>query len=109
MAIDERLAARVRRALARVECREQHMFGGIAFMVRGHMCAGLVGDRLMLRLGKDGAAAALAEPHTAPMDFTGKPLSTMIYVEPAGIAGAGDLRAWLDRALDFNATLKAKG
>ena len=27
------------------------MFGGLAFMLDGNMCCGIVGDRLMLRVG----------------------------------------------------------
>jgi hypothetical protein len=41
MAYDERLADRVRRALARRRgVTERKMFGGIAFMLDGHMCCG---------------------------------------------------------------------
>ena len=29
------------------------MFGGITFMLRGHMCCGIVGDTLMVRTGPD--------------------------------------------------------
>jgi hypothetical protein len=36
------------------------------------MCAGVVGEGLMFRLGEDGAAAALRQPSVAPMDFTGR-------------------------------------
>ena len=71
MAYSEELASRIRRALtARADVMERKMFGGLAFMLRGNMCCGVVGDMLMLRLGNEGAAAALEEPHTKPMDFT---------------------------------------
>jgi TfoX/Sxy family transcriptional regulator of competence genes len=109
MSYDETLATRVRAALAgRDDVREQQMFGGIAFMVSGHMAVGIVGERLMLRLGDDGADAALNEAHVAPMDFTGRPMSTMVYVEPAGVADDAALDCWVERALAFNGTLRAK-
>ena len=109
MAYDEALAARIRQALApRPDIDERKMFGGLAFMLRGNMCCGVAGETLMLRLGNDGAAAALREPHTRPMDFTGKPLKSMVYVEPAGIAAPEDLNRWVNRAADFTATLPLK-
>jgi hypothetical protein len=62
----------------------------------------------MLRLGNEGAAAALREPHTRPMDFTGKPLKSMVYVDPEGIASPEDLNRWVNRAADFAAALPPK-
>ena len=84
------------------------MFGGIAFMVGGNMCCGFVGEKLMLRLGKDGAKDALTEPDTAPMDFTGKPLSTMVYVLPQGIVTDAKLTKWVGRAVEFAKSLPQK-
>jgi len=109
LAFDESLAARIRRALARRSgIDERRMFGGLAFLLRGHMCCGVVDDTLVLRLGNDGAAAALEEPHTRPMDFTGKPMKSMVYVGPDGIADDDDLHRWVNRAADFAATLPPK-
>jgi TfoX/Sxy family transcriptional regulator of competence genes len=57
VAYDETLADRVRDVLAgEPGLSERKMFGGLAFMLDGHMCCGVVGDRLMLRLGADAAA-----------------------------------------------------
>jgi len=109
MAFDEAVAGRVREALAGgPEIVEKRMFGGIAFMVRGNMCCGVIGDRLMLRVGSDGYEAALSRPHAKPMDFTGRPMKGMVYVEPAGFASAGGLKAWIARAKEFALSLPAK-
>jgi len=100
MAYDEELANRVRAALDDVaDLREQKMFGGIAFMVDGHMACGIVGDELMLRLGEEAADAALDESHVRPMDFTGRPMRTMVFVEPAGIQSDAALAEWVQQAL----------
>lgn len=108
MAYDEALAARVRDVLAhRDDVTERTMFGGLAFMVGGHMACGIVGDELMLRLGDEGADAALDEPHVRPMDFTGRPLSTMVFVSAQGLVGEG-LAGWISRSLGFVATLPPK-
>ena len=56
MAYDEELASRVRRVLAGWEnVTEKKMFGGLAFLLGDHMCCGIVDDRLMLRLGREGS------------------------------------------------------
>jgi len=109
VAFDERLADRVLTVLADVpELREQQMFGGVAFLVEGHMACGIVGNDLMLRLGQVGADRALDERHTRPMDFTGRPMSTMVFVEPAGIATDGELARWIDQALAYVRSLPPK-
>jgi len=109
MAFDEAVAKRVREALAGVpDVVEKRMFGGIAFMVRGNMCCGMIADRLMLRVGPVGYEAALSRPHAKPMDLTGRPMKGMVYVEPAGFASAGDLKAWIVRAMEFALSLPAK-
>jgi TfoX/Sxy family transcriptional regulator of competence genes len=77
------------------------MFGGIAFLERGNMCCGVTKDLLMLRLGSRGAELALRRPHVREMDFTGKPLKGMVYVEPEGTRSEADLKNWLDQALSF--------
>ena len=87
---------------------EKRMFGGVCFMINGNMCAGVNDKLLMLRLGNALAAEALAEPHTRPMDFTGRPLKSMIYVEPEGYDADEDIEGWVGRAADFAKTLPKK-
>ncbi len=109
MAYDEALAERLRGVLARrAGVSERKMFGGIAFMLNGNMCCGVTGADLMLRLGNEGAAAALGESHARPMDFTGMTMKSMVFVDADGIGGDDDLRGWVMRAVDFAGTLPAK-
>jgi TfoX/Sxy family transcriptional regulator of competence genes len=108
MAYDEALADRVRAALAGESgVVERKMFGGLAFLVNGHMTCGIVGDDVMLRLGAEGAEQALRREHVRPMDFTGRPLTGMVFVEPAGARGHA-LRDWVQQALLFTRTLPPK-
>ena len=88
--------------------REQKMFGGLCFLLHGNMCAGVVGERLMLRLGDEQAAAVLSRPHVAAMDFTGRPMHSMVFVEHAGLQGTA-LERWVDQAAAYVRTLPAKG
>jgi len=109
MAFDEAVAERIREALEGApNVVEKRMFGGIAFMVRGNMCCGVIGDRLMLRVGPDGYEATLSRTHAKPMDFTGRPMKGMVYVEPAGFASSRDLKKWIGKAMGFALSLPAK-
>ena len=109
MAYDEALAARVRKTLARRKgVKEQKMFGGIAFMLRGNMCCGVLENELMLRLGPDLAAKALGRLHTRPVDFTGKVMKSMIMVDAAGFKTDAALKKWVAEAADFAASLPRK-
>jgi hypothetical protein len=65
-------------------------------------------EALMLRLGPQLAAAALDEPHTRPMDFTGKPMKSMLLVDPPGFETDDQLAGWIERARDFVGTLPPK-
>lgn len=54
MAYDETAAAALRQFLAaRNDVTERKMFGGVAFMVGGHMCCGVAKDDIMFRVGPD--------------------------------------------------------
>lgn len=109
MAFDEALADRVRDVLApRADLSERKMFGGIAFMIGGNMGVGIVGDDLMVRLDPGDAERAQAEPDTRPMDFTGKPMKGMVFVDSAGTAADDDLASWVDAGADFAASLPPK-
>lgn len=52
MAYDAGLAERLREQFADMpNVVEKRMFGGLCFMVSGHMCCGIVDDTLMARVG----------------------------------------------------------
>lgn len=110
MAFDEALAERVRDVLGpRPELTEKKMFGGLAFLLRGNMCCGVYGDDLIVRVGPDQDADALAQPGARPFDITGRPMSGWILVGPEATASIDALVEWVDRALSFVATLPAGG
>lgn len=98
MAYDEILAGRVRSALEGVSgVTERRMFGGLAFLLNGRMCCGIVGDDLMVRVPMAEHEAALKRPHVRPMDFTGRPMKGFVYVAAAGIRTPRALRSWIAR------------
>ena len=98
MAYDEELAERARSMVpAGLPVDEIKMFGGLAFMINGHMAFGVMKDSLMLRLEPDEVTEALGEPHVRLMDFTGRPMRNMLLVGPDGLEDDA-LRGWVVRA-----------
>ena len=109
MAFSEPLADRIRIALARRRgVSEKRMFGGVAFLVNGHMFCGVNKDDLEVRVGPKAWASALSKKHARPMDFTGKPLNGYVFVAPLGVRTAASLKAWLEHGLRFARTLPPK-
>ncbi len=109
MSYDETLAQRIRRIIGkRRGAIEKKMFGGLAFMLDGRMCCGIIGRDLMVRVGPERYEEALARPHTRPMDFTGRPLTGFVYVAPAGYRSDVALRSWIRWCVAFVSTLPAK-
>lgn len=109
MAYDEGLAERLREIFENhAVTEEKRMFGGICFMVLGHMCCGVVGDRLMARVGPENYDACLSRPHVREMDFTGKPMRGMVFVDSEGIAEDADLDRWVRTCLTFVHSLPPK-
>jgi hypothetical protein len=109
MAFDEVLAERVRDHLDDVGAgaRSATMFGGIAFLIEGNMTVAVIGDDLLVRVGRDGTPDALRRPGTRPFDMTGRPMRGWVVV--AGEMLDDDVLAgWTDRARAFVATLPAK-
>lgn len=109
MAYNPVLAHRIREVLAsQRSITERQMFGGIAFLSRGYMFVGIIGDTLMARVGPAYYAHALKRKHVRVMDFTGKPMKGYIFVDPPGIRRAADLKDWVLRCHAYVNTLPPK-
>lgn len=109
MAYDEGLAQRLREQFVNHRgMAEKKMFGGLAFMYRGHMLVGIIGDVLMARVGPEQYARTLKLAHARPMDFTGKPMKGYVYVDPPGFSSDANLTKWVRLCLGFNTSLPAK-
>ncbi len=109
MAYDEGVAQRLREVMQEIPgVEEKKMFGGIAFMVNGNMCSGVVKDTLMLRVGAEQYHDLLERPYARKMDFTGKPMTGLIYVDPPGFESDEDLADWIGIALAYVKNLPEK-
>lgn len=106
---NESLATRVRTLLSPLpNVDEKRMFGGICFLLRGHMLCGVTGERLMARLGVPADQQALQEPHVRPMAFTGRVMKGFVYVDPPGLTEDSQLGRWLKGCIALVDTLPGK-
>src|SRR5215510_8966092 len=109
MAYDEGLAERIRSVLdEQPGVSERRMFGGVAFLVKGHMSVGIVQDKLMVRVGPEAYDSVLRERHARRMDFTGRPMKGFVYVVPSGYESDADLERWVSMGVDYAARLPPK-
>lgn len=104
----EDTAARIRDLLAAkpVEVRETRLVGGgLGFMVDGHLCCGVSARGLTVRVGPDGVAPALDEPHVQPLMAGTRRAKGFVVVAPAGFREHEALRRWVERGLAAVAAL----
>jgi TfoX/Sxy family transcriptional regulator of competence genes len=83
------------------------MFGGIGFMLDGNMIAGCSKRGLLLRVGKERHAEALARPGARAMEMRGRPVEGYVVVDPATLDDAA-LEEWIGIALGFVRQLPPK-
>jgi len=110
MAYDEDLANRLREQLAGEDAvTEKKMFGGLAFLLHGHMCVSASGQGgLLARINPEQTEDALAKPHAALMEMGGRRMDGWIRVAPEGVEADGDLAAWVRRSVSYVKTLPPK-
>ncbi|KRA45596.1 TfoX/Sxy family protein [Devosia sp. Root635] len=106
----EELSDRIREHLGlHPAVAEQRMFGGRCFMLNGNMLVCPMKDGGMLvRVGKDGHADALARPGARPMTMGGRTMSGFIEVTGDVLEEDDVLRDWIVLARSFVDTLPAK-
>jgi TfoX/Sxy family transcriptional regulator of competence genes len=109
MAFDATLASRLQKMFeGDLDIREIKMFGGLCFTCRGHMFVGIVGDKLMARIGKDQYPKALQQKNVREVNFNGKPMAGYVFVDAEGIVSAAALLKWVNLSLHFIDSLPPK-
>jgi TfoX/Sxy family transcriptional regulator of competence genes len=97
----------MRKALAgRRGITEKRMFGGVCFLLRGHMLCATGRNGFMFRVGKEQHSQALARG-AAPVVLGGKGFQGFVWVDPAA-CDAHVLRGWIVRAQDYVSALLPK-
>ena len=100
---DEDLADRIRELLEDlgVGVREQKMFGGLAFLVNGHMAVAASGEGgVLVGVDPSETAALLTKPHTRPMVMRDRDMPGWIRVSEAGLRTKRQLTPWVRRGVD---------
>lgn len=110
MAYDEELAARLRDLIGDDPVvSERKMFGGLAFLVSGHLAVAASGQGgLLVRTAPDTAEGLLAEPGVEAMEMKGRPMRGWLHVAPDRLASADDLATWVGRGVEFADSLPPK-
>jgi TfoX/Sxy family transcriptional regulator of competence genes len=110
MAYDEDLANRIRELLAdEPGVTEQRMFGGLAFLVGGHMSVAASGQGgLMVRVEPEETEALLAQPHARPFEMRGREMRGWLRVDSEGLQTERELAPWVARGLAYARSLPAK-
>jgi TfoX/Sxy family transcriptional regulator of competence genes len=84
------------------------MFGGIAFMLRGNMLCGILGDMLMARVGAEQYLAALKKPHTHDQAGKMRAMKGYVYIDAAGLESDKALQDWVKLCEKFVSSLPPK-
>jgi hypothetical protein len=110
VAYDEALAERIRDLLpAGIELREQRMFGGLAFLVGGHMAvAASRQGGLLVRVDPAASGPFLDAPGVTPMEMRGRPMTGWLRVDAAHVRTKRQLASWVQRGVGYASSLPAK-
>jgi hypothetical protein len=110
MAYDEELADRVRTTLGdHAGVVEKRMFGGLAFLVGGHMAVAASGQGgLMVRCDPDRTAELLEEPGVTTFEMRGRGMKGWLRVDTAAVADDAVLDHWVDAGVGYVETLPPK-
>lgn len=114
MAYDEELAERVRDLVdellgAGPEAVEKRMFGGLAFLVGGHMAVAASREGgLLVRVDPAEGDELLATGDARPMVMRGRDLRGWLRVGADAVREQPALRAWVARGVGYARSLPAK-
>jgi TfoX/Sxy family transcriptional regulator of competence genes len=110
MAYDEDLANRLREVLAEEDgVTEKKMFGGLAFLVDGHMSVSASGQGgVLARIDPDQSEAMLKKEHVALMEMRGRTMDGWLRIAPEGVKTKRQLESWVKRSVGYVRTLPPK-
>ena len=110
MAYDEDLANRIRELIADADGVSEHrMFGGLAFLVGGHMSVAASGQGgLLVRFDPKETDALVGKPHAQPFVMRGKPMDGWLRVDAQGVRTKRQLEPWVRRGVAYARSLPPK-
>jgi len=109
MVYDAGLADRMREELASEPAvTEKRMFGGLAFLVSGHMAVCATNGGLMVRIDPTQGDALLTDPRASRMVMQGRELSGWLVVDLDESATDEELKRWISHGVDYVKSLPPK-
>ena len=110
MAYDEDLAGRIREQLGmQAGVTEKRMFGGLAFLVGGHMAVAASGQGgLLVRADPEDGAALIADGAAEPMVMRGREMTGWLRVPADAVADDAQLAEWVRRGVACARSLPEK-
>lgn len=102
MSYDERLADEVRALLAGTEFTERRMFGGLAFLVGGHMAVAASGKGGLMVRCDPAQTEALVADGAESFEMRGRPVDGWLRVRD------GDIAPWVERGVAHARSLPPK-
>jgi TfoX/Sxy family transcriptional regulator of competence genes len=110
VAFDEDLADRIRESIgAEHVLTEKRMFGGLAFLINGHMAVAASREGgLLLRVDPEQTHALLKRPHTRPMVMRERELDGWLRVDAEGVRTKRQLEGWIARGVKHAESLPPK-
>src|SRR5215210_146719 len=108
MAYNEKLADRIREALADVpKVEEKKMFRGVTFMVNDKMCVCVSGDEILCRFDPSLQDIIAEKRGFRSMIMKGREYKGYGYRSEEGCTSKKECEFWIGVALDFNKIAKA--
>jgi hypothetical protein len=110
VAYDEELANRIRELIAdEPGLTEMRMFGGLAFLIGGHMSVSASGrGGLLLRIDPEQTDALAAKPNAGRFEMRGRQMDGWLRVDPEGIRTKAQLERWVRRGVSYARSLPPK-
>ena len=105
MAYDEELADRIREVVrGEPGLTEKAMFGGLAFLIGGHMAVSASGQGgMLLRCDPAQTEELVTHPHVRRFEMRG-----WLRVDPAAVDTEDDLHDWVSRGVAYARSLPPK-
>ena len=111
MAYDEKLAARIRELVSGEQnVVEKKMFGGLAFLVGGHMAVAASGQGgMMVRVDPGESDALVAQTKARVVEMRGREMPGWLRVDTDDVKAKRQLEVWVKRGVGYARSLPPKG
>ena len=110
MVYDEELADRIRELLGgEADLTEKKMFGGLAFLVRGHMAVAASGQGgVLVRVDPAQSESLVATTDARPMEMRGRRMQGWLRVDANDVRTKRQLAKWVGLGAKYARLLPAK-